>query len=93
MTDSIVESVLNKFKERSEEGIKKYGVTLDRKDLSSLEWLNHLQEELMDATLYIERYKKDLEFMQTQPEIFNLYKAIVKDITEKEDDRKRKKRK
>lgn len=93
MKDSIVESVLDKFKERSEEGIKKYGVTLDRKDLSGLEWLTHLQEELMDATLYIERYKKDLEFMQTQPEIFNLYKAIVKDITEKEDDRKRKKRK
>ena len=60
MTDSIVESVLDKFKERSEEGIKKYGVTLDRKDLSSLEWLIHLQEELMDATLYIERLKKEL---------------------------------
>jgi len=60
MTDSIVESVLDKFKERSEEGIKKYGVTLDRKDLSPLEWLNHLQEELMDATLYIEKLKKEL---------------------------------
>jgi len=93
MKDKIVESVLDKFKERSKKGIDKYGVTLDREDLSGLEWLTHLQEELMDATLYIERYKKDLEFMQTQPEIFNLYKAIVKDITEKEDDRKRKKRK
>ena len=60
MTDSIVESVINKFKERSEEGINKYGVTLDRKDLSPLEWLIHLQEELMDATLYIERLKKEL---------------------------------
>ena len=67
MKDSIVKSVLNKFKQRSKEGIKKYGVTLDRKDLSGLEWLNHLQEELMDATLYIERYKKDLEFLQTRP--------------------------
>ena len=60
MIDSIVESVLNKFKERSEEGIKKYGVTLDRKDLNGLEWLTHLQEELMDATLYIEKLKKEL---------------------------------
>jgi hypothetical protein len=60
MTDSIVESVLIKFKERSEEGIKKYGVTLDRKDLNGLEWLTHLQEELMDATLYIEKLKKEL---------------------------------
>ena len=93
MKDKIVESVLIKFKQRSEAGIEKYGATLDRDDLSGLQWLNHLQEELMDATLYIERYKKDLEFMQTQPEIFNLYKAIVKDIKEKKDDRKRKKRK
>ena len=60
MIDSIVESVLDKFKERSEEGIKKYGVTLDREDLNGLEWLTHLQEELMDATLYIEKLKKKL---------------------------------
>jgi len=60
MTDSIVESLLSRFKERSEAGIKKYGVTLDRNDLSRLEWLIHLQEELMDATLYIEKLKKEL---------------------------------
>ena len=60
MIDSIVKSVLDKFKERSEEGIKKYGVTLDREDLNGLEWLTHLQEELMDATLYIEKLKKEL---------------------------------
>ena len=72
MTDSIVESVLDKFKERSEEGIKKYGVTLDRKDLSPLEWLNHLQEELMDATLYIERLKKELEHLDRMNKILEL---------------------
>ena len=60
MRDSILESVLSKYRERSETGVAKYGVTLDRKDLSSLEWLIHLQEELMDATLYIERLKKEL---------------------------------
>jgi len=60
MRDNILERVLTRFKERSETGIKKYGVTLDRNDLSSLEWLIHLQEELMDATLYIEKLKKEL---------------------------------
>ena len=61
MKDSIVESVINQFSERSRIGIDKYGVTLDRTDLSTLEWLKHLQEELMDATLYIEKLKQELK--------------------------------
>jgi hypothetical protein len=57
--DPIVESVINQFKTRSEIGIKKYGTTLERNDLSTLEWLQHLQEELMDAVCYIEKLKQD----------------------------------
>lgn len=60
MKDSIVESVITQFKVRSRVGINKYGVTLDRTDLNTLEWLKHLQEELMDATLYIEKLKQEL---------------------------------
>jgi hypothetical protein len=60
MKDTIVESVINQFSERSRVGIDKYGVTLDRTDLSTLEWIKHLQEELMDATLYIEKLKQEL---------------------------------
>lgn len=59
LTDSIVESVITKFKQRSEIGIKKYNKTLDRKDLSYSDWLNHIQEELMDAVLYCERLRKE----------------------------------
>lgn len=54
MKDKHVESVVNKFSERSSRGIEKYGVTLERDDLSFIDWLRHLQEELMDATLYAE---------------------------------------
>jgi hypothetical protein len=54
-TDPIVDRVINKYHERSQAGIKKYGTTLTRDDLSTLDWLKHLQEELQDATLYIER--------------------------------------
>jgi len=57
MKDTIVESVIEQFKQRSEVGINKYGVTLDRTDLTPLDWMNHLQQELMDATLYIEKLK------------------------------------
>ena len=57
--DPIVLKVLAKYYERSQTGIKKYGRTLDRDDLNLIDWLNHLQEELMDATLYIEKLKQD----------------------------------
>jgi len=57
-TDSIVDGVIDKLVDRALVGKKKYGVTLDRNDLSLSEWLTHLQEELMDAANYIERIKK-----------------------------------
>jgi hypothetical protein len=55
--DPYVQSVKDKFQERSQVGIRKYGTTLDRDDIDFLGWIDHLQEELMDATLYLERLK------------------------------------
>lgn len=55
--DSIVQSVIKQFKRRSKEGIDKYGVTLDRTDLTQLEWINHAQQESMDFILYLEKLK------------------------------------
>ena len=59
--DQIVKSVLAKYVERSNAGLKKYGTTLDREDLTLDQWINHLLEELMDATLYLSRIKKEIE--------------------------------
>lgn len=64
--DPILLKVLAKYYERSERGVKKYGRTLDRDDLSFLDWLNHLQEELMDATLYIEKMKEEASKTRTK---------------------------
>ena len=58
--DKVVQEVVNSYLDRADAGLKKYGTNLNRKDLEPLEWLNHLQEELMDATLYIEKLKKEL---------------------------------
>lgn len=51
--DSIVESVVNQFKERSKRGIEKYGTTLQENNTD--DFLQHFKEELMDAILYIEK--------------------------------------
>ncbi len=59
--DSIVDAVVQKFLQRSAVGQAKYGVTLDRTDLTTKDWIQHTQEELMDAILYLERLKQDLK--------------------------------
>ena len=58
--DKIIQSVINKIKKRSEVGFKKYGVTLydDNQPLDT--WLNHIQEELMDAVNCIEKTRMSL---------------------------------
>lgn len=55
--DKHVQAVKEKFEQRSQVGIKKYNTSLEREDLNLLDWLTHLQEELMDATLYVEKLK------------------------------------
>jgi hypothetical protein len=64
--DKIVLRVLARFNERSQLGIMKYNTTLERNDLSALEWLTHLQDELMDATLYVERLKDEVKTFKQQ---------------------------
>lgn len=54
--DPVVQSVIDKFDQRSTVGIKKYGTTLEENN--SDDFLNHLQEELMDAVLYLEKIKR-----------------------------------
>ena len=53
MKDEIVEQVIDKYHFRSQVGIKKYGTTLETNNKDN--YLKHLQEELMDATLYIQK--------------------------------------
>lgn len=53
MRDQIVEDVVDKYLERSQVGITKYGTTLENNNKDN--YLVHLQEELMDATLYIQK--------------------------------------
>ena len=56
--EPVVRRVVNKFVSRSDVGFKKYGVTLEKDPSKMFEWLNHLQEELMDAVLYLQKAKE-----------------------------------
>jgi len=66
MTDKIVQQVIQKYQQRSDVGIAKYGTTLETNNKDN--YLRHLQEELMDATLYIQK------LMDMEQEITKLVK-------------------
>lgn len=59
--DPNVQSVIDQHRKRAEAGMRKYGVATTRTDLSIGQWLQHLQDELMDAAVYNERLKSDMQ--------------------------------
>ncbi|HAW03899.1 MAG TPA: hypothetical protein DCW83_04380 [Saprospirales bacterium] len=56
-TDIVVQEVKELYEKRSQVGINKYGTTLENSTQDTLEFIQHLQEELMDATLYLQKIK------------------------------------
>ena len=58
--DSVVTSVVNQFISSAEFGKAKYGVDLDRNDLTLVEWIEHAKQEHMDAILYLEKIKQEI---------------------------------
>ena len=69
--DPVVQQVVNKFVDRSDVGFAKYGKTLRDDPSDIFVWLNHLQEELMDATLYLQRLKEEISSLREEKELLN----------------------
>lgn len=59
--DHVVEAVREDLLKRSQVGIKKYNVTLDRNDLSLKDWLQHAYEECLDQANYLKKSILQLE--------------------------------
>jgi hypothetical protein len=62
--DNNVNEICLEYMKRADHGFKKYGVTTERTDLDLMQWIQHLKEELMDATVYIHRIQKELKERQ-----------------------------
>ena len=56
--DSVVTTIIEQFTSRAKMGKAKYGVDLDRNDLTLLEWIEHAKQENMDSILYLEKIKQ-----------------------------------
>lgn len=57
----VEEQVISAIRERREKGRRKYSTTMERDDLSPLQWAQHAQEEAMDLAIYLQRLKRDLQ--------------------------------
>jgi len=81
--DPVVERVVNKFVSRSDVGFEKYGTTLqDERTLKMKglqKYLNDIQEELMDAVLYIQAARDELQDLHEESLI---QRCIDEDIEE-----------
>ena len=59
-SDPVVNRVIQRFVERSAEGMERFGVSMEANDAPALHWIENAQEELMDGILYLERLKGEL---------------------------------
>ena len=75
-TDSVVFEIIKEFGERANKGYNKYGTDMDRTDLTTAQWAQHLREELMDGLVYLTRLKRDIELMEEELSAYKKEKDI-----------------
>ena len=83
--DPVVRNVVNKFVQRSDVGFEKYGQTLDTERTTGMKdligYLNDIQEELMDAVLYIQAAREELQDLSEEAMI-DKYRDETREINE-----------
>ena len=81
--DPVVERVVDKFVSRSDVGFEKYGTTLHEERTTKmkglLKYLQDVQEELMDAILYIQSAREEIEDDLTKKEILSNFQEHEKE--------------
>ena len=57
----LLDQLISEFENREQRGLRKYGTSMDRTDLSFDEWLQHFKEELMDGLCYLQKIQNIIE--------------------------------
>lgn len=76
------DSVCRKIQERAKVGKVKYGTTMERTDLNTVEWLVHLQEELMDAAVYVERLIEEFKDLELTVKYGRDFAQMMRDLND-----------
>ena len=79
----LLKKVINDLHHREDKGIITYGTTMDREDLSTIDWQNHLYEELLDAIMYLKKIQEPKESVAIlAADKFETTQQIIKAIEE-----------
>jgi len=57
--DKLIANILQRMALRSENGIKKFGLTMGETKKPTVAWIDDAQEELWDAIVYLEKCIED----------------------------------
>lgn len=77
-TKSTTERLVTMLRHRHKAGLKKYGVTVDRKDLKPDEWIQHAIEELLDGAAYLMRLRDEIAVSEVTKELFIIQGKVMK---------------
>jgi len=64
----IEDEVCEEIQERAKRGLNKYGVTMEREDLTTVEWLQHALEEALDLAVYLKRLQHEISALTRRNE-------------------------
>lgn len=51
----ILYNIIDDLLAREDKGLKEYGTTMDRTDLTEIDWLQHAYEEALDLSIYLKK--------------------------------------
>ena len=75
----IEDEVCEEIQARAERGLNKYGVTMEREDLTIVEWLQHALEESLDLAVYLKRLQHEIAFLQKRNEWLEEVVALLQE--------------
>ena len=75
----IEDEVCEEIQARAERGLNKYGVTMEREDLTIVEWLLHALEESLDLAVYLKRLQHEIAFLQKRNEWLEEVVALLQE--------------
>jgi len=75
----IEDEVCEEIQARAERGLNKYGVSMEREDLTIVEWLQHALEESLDLAVYLKRLQHEIAFLQKRNEWLEEVVALLQE--------------